>query len=149
VALVQFANFTTIRSASGRSVYTEVTMNVEQVLKDPSGTVQRGKALPVALGGGTLRLPSGRILQWSLRLGDDDGIEPGHRYVAFLHYQKEGEYFEWMKSWDVSSGVAVPTDPCDIRKAKEGTSGFAGMSEDNFVAAVKGILSAAAAARVP
>ena len=140
VAIVQFANFTTIRSASERSIYTEVTMNVEQVLKDPAATAQTGKTLTVALGGGTLRLPSGEIVQRNLDLGDY-GIQPGHRYLAFLGYEKDGEYFSWLKSWDLSSGVAVPTYPFDIQKAKDGTSRFAGMPADNFVAAARGILS--------
>jgi len=107
---------------------------------DPTASAQTGKTLTVVLGGGTLRLPSGEIVQRNLDLGDY-GIQPDHRYLAFLGYEKDGEYFSWLKSWDLSSGVAVPTYPFDIQKAKDGTSRFAGMPADNFVAAVRRILS--------
>ena len=110
-ALVGFANYTTIRSASGRSIYTEVSVNVEQVLRDPSATVRTGMTLTVILGGGSLELPSGQILRKNLDQGAESGIQPGHRYLAFLSHENEGDYFYCAKSWDLSSGVAVPTYP--------------------------------------
>jgi hypothetical protein len=68
VALVQFVDYTTIRSAGRRSIYTEVRMNVEQVLRDPSETLRPATALTVILGGG-------RVLTASLR--PDRAREPG------------------------------------------------------------------------
>jgi len=144
VALVQFAGYTTIRSASRRSIYTEVRMNVEQVLRDPSETVRPRTALTVILGGGSLRLPSGQIVRKNLDQGAESGIQPGHRYLAFLYHENDGDYFYCVKSWDLSSGVAVPTYPFDVHKANNGASRFAGMQEENFLAAVRGILSSGA-----
>jgi hypothetical protein len=107
VALVHFADYTTILSASRKSVYTEVRMDVEQVLQDPSGTVRPGKALTVVLGGGSLRLPSGKIVRRDLDQGSETGLQPGHRYLAFLFYSKNGgDYFECVKSWDLSGRTA-------------------------------------------
>lgn len=143
-ALAQFADYTTIRSASGRSIYTEVRMNVEEVLRDPSAAVRTGMALTVILGGGSLQLPSGQILRKNLDQGAESGIQPGHRYLAFLHYENDGDYFYCAKSWDLSSGVAVPTYPFDIQKANNGASRFAGMPEAQFIAAVRDILSSEA-----
>lgn len=118
VALVQFVDYVTIRSASRKSIYTEVRMNVEQVLQDPSGTVGAGKPLTVIFAGGTLRLPSGQILREYVRQGAETGIQPG-RYLA----------------------VAVATYPFDLQKVSNGTSRFAGMPEDKFIAAVRDILA--------
>jgi hypothetical protein len=143
-ALVRFADYTTIRSASGRSIYTEVRMNVEEVLRDPSATVRTGMTLTVILAGGSLQLPSGQILRKNLDQGAESGIQPGHRYLAFLHHENDGDYFYCAKSWDLSSGVAAPTYPFDIQKAKNGASRFAGMPEAQFIAAVRGILSSGA-----
>jgi len=41
VVLVPFASYKTIRSASGKSIYTEVRMNVEQVSHDSSGILPK------------------------------------------------------------------------------------------------------------
>jgi hypothetical protein len=141
VAVVQFADYVTIRSAGRKSIYTEVRMNVERVLQDPSGTVGAGNSLTVIFGGGTLRLPSGKILREYTRQGAETGIQPGRRYLAFLNYDKNGDYFGCEKTWGLSGGVAVATYPLDLQKMTNGTSRFAGMPEDNFIAAVTDVLS--------
>jgi hypothetical protein len=92
IAVVEFEDYTVIQSASQRSVYTEVRMSVEQVLKDQSAAARAGQDLTVILGGGSLRLPSGRIITRDLDLGDF-GIQPRHRYLAFIAYEKTGTYF--------------------------------------------------------
>ncbi len=140
-AVVQFADYTTIRSARRRSIYTEVRMNVAQVVRDPAGTVEPGTAVTVILGGGSLRLPSGQIVRQNLDQGAESGIQPGHRYLAFLYHYSAGDYFACVKTWDLSGGVAVPTYPFDKSKAKNGASRFAGMPERQFIDAVRGILS--------
>jgi hypothetical protein len=139
--LVQFASYTTIRSASGKSIYTEVRMDVQEGLKDPSGTVRAGEALTVILGGGSLRLPSGKIVREYLDQDSDLGLEPGHRYLAFIAYEKDGDYFDGEKCWNLTTGFAVPEDPSDLKLAREGNSHFAGMPEDKFLLAVKEMLS--------
>jgi hypothetical protein len=116
-------------------------MSVKQVLKDPFETARPGQDLTVILGGGSLQLPSGRIITRNLDLGDF-GIQPGHRYLAFIGYEKAGSYFSWLKSWDLTNGVAVPTYPFDVQKAKEGASHYAGMQQDEFISAVESALSA-------
>lgn len=141
VALVQFADYRTILSPSKETIYIEVRMHVEQVLRDPSGAVQPKRAVTIGVAGGSVILPSGRIVQQGLQQAEVCGIQPRHRYLAFLAYERALELFECVKTWDLSTGVAVATYPFDVSKAKEGTSRFAGLPEDQFVAAVKAILS--------
>jgi hypothetical protein len=143
IAVVRFESYTTIQSASKRSIYTEVKMQVEQALRDPSTIIRPGQSITVILGGGSLRLPSGRVIQRDLDLGDY-GIEPGHRYLAFLAYERAGTYFSWLKSWDLTSGLAVPTEPFDVQKAHSGMSRFAGMPEDKFIVEVNARIASAA-----
>ncbi len=140
IAVVQFADYKIIRSARAKAIYTEITLKAEQVLRDPSATVQPGKTLTVLLPGGYLRLPSGQIVHGDLAAGYY-GIQPGHRYLAFMDYRNGPACFEWGKSWDLSNGVAVPTYPLDVRMAANGESRFAGMPEDTFITAVKDMLS--------
>lgn len=48
-------------SASKKSIYTEVQMNVEEVLRDPAGTIRLGTPLTIILGGGSLQLTTAII----------------------------------------------------------------------------------------
>lgn len=146
VAIVRFADYRTIRSARRRSVYTEIRMNVEQVLEDPSRKVRPGGDLTVILAGGSLNLRSGAILQRDLEQGSECGIQPGGRYLAFLSYAPNGgQYFDCTKTWGLSGGVATPTYPFDLRNAGSGTSHSAGMPEAQFIAAVREVLASARA----
>ncbi len=140
VALVQFAGYRTILSASKKTIYIEVRMNVEQVLRDPSGTARPKSTVTIGIAGGSVMLPSGRIIQQGLKQAEICELRPRHRYLAFLAYESALELFECTKTWDLSTGVAVATYPLDVSKAKEGTSRFAGLPEDQFVAAVKAML---------
>jgi hypothetical protein len=140
VALVQFADYQTILSASKKTIYIEVHMDVEQVLRDPSGTARQKLSVTVGVAGGTIRLPSGEVIQRGIRQTELCGIRPGGRYLAFLGYDKASELFQCLKTWDLSTGVAVATYPFDLLKAKEGTSRFAGLPEDQFMAAVSAAL---------
>jgi hypothetical protein len=141
IALVQFSDYRTILSTSKKTIYIEARMNVEQVLRDPSGTAGPKRPVTIGIAGGSVILPSGQIIQRNLRQTEVCGIRPAHRYLAFLAYENALELFECIKTWDLSTGVAVATYPFDVLKAKEGTSRFAGLPEDQFVAAVKAILS--------
>jgi hypothetical protein len=140
VALVQFADYRTLLSASKKTIYIEVRMNIEQVLRDPSGTARPKRKVTIGIPGGSVILPSGQIIQQGLRQAEVCGIRPRHRYLAFLAYEHALELFECAKTWDLSTGVAVATYTFDVSKAKEGTSRFAGLPEDQFVAAVKAML---------
>jgi hypothetical protein len=141
IALVQFAGYRAILSASKKTIYIEARMNVEQVLRDPSGTAGPKRPVTIGIAGGSVILPSGQIIRRNLRQPEICGIRPGHRYVAFLAYESALGLFECVKTWDLSTGFAVATYPFDVLKAREGTSRFAGLPEDRFVAAVKAILS--------
>jgi len=107
---------------------------VAQILRDPSGSARAGKDVTFTIDGGSLRLPSGKILR--MYPEQETGLQPGHRFLAFLWYARDGDYFICEKTWDLTTGVAVPTYPLDVEKARNGTSRFAGMPEDQFVAAV-------------
>jgi hypothetical protein len=141
IVLVQFADYRTILSASKKTIYIEARMNVEQVLRDPSGTAAPKHPVTVGIAGGSVILPSGQTIERNLRQPEICGIRPGHRYVAFLAYENALELFECIKTWDLSTGVAVATYPFDVLKAREGASRIAGLPEDQFLDAVKAALS--------
>ena len=144
-AVLQFADYKVIRSTSGRSIYTEVRMKVEQVLRDPSGTVRPGNDLTVILAGGTLRLSSGQIVREYLDEDTESGLQPGHRYLGFLYYNKDGDYFACEKSWLLFDGAATPTSGRSqsefiVAVPISGPAPVAGMAEGEFIAAVREVL---------
>lgn len=142
VATVRFAGYAVVLSASGKSVYTEVRMNVEQELRDPSGTAHAGQPVTVILEGGSVTRASGEIVRRDLNQDTQCGLRPGDRYVAFLAYEGNGgDFFECVKTWGLANGKAAPTYPIDILNAKSGLSRFAGMAEPKFLDAVRKALA--------
>jgi hypothetical protein len=120
---------------------------VEQVLRDPYfyAPIQPGTDVTVILPGGSLRLPSGQIIRNNLDEGIESGIEPGHRYVAFLWREADGNYFSCEKSSDLSGDVAMATSRRSQFLRDVATSGprpVDGMPEAEFIAAVKDTLAA-------
>ena len=141
--VARFTGYTTIWSHSHKSLYTEVTMDVEEVVRDPSGAVQLGQPVTVILAGGSLKLPSGQILRRDLDQFRHYGIQPGHKYLMFVSYHSNGAFFVYDKSWELTNGVAEPNTADDAARAKRGESRFAGLPEDTFIAAVRTELAAA------
>ncbi len=116
-------------------LYTEISLGVETLLKDRTQKAQEGRSVPVLLRGGRLRLPGGRIIE------DDFAptsfrLEQNCRYVLFLRYVPNGDFFQAVKSWELHNSSVVPTANEDIVDAKTGKSSYAAMSEAEFIRAV-------------
>lgn len=141
VAPMRFAGYAVVLSGSGNSVYTEIRMNVEQVLQDPSGKAHAGQAVTVILGGGSVTRASGEMVRRDLGQDTQCGLRPGDRYTAFLAYHAAGDFFECVKTWGLTNGKAEPTYPTDVLNAKSGTSRYAGMAEPQFLDAVRSALA--------
>ena len=56
IALVQFTDYRAILSTSKKPIYIEARMNVEQVLRDPSGTAVPKRPMTVGIAGGSVIL---------------------------------------------------------------------------------------------
>jgi hypothetical protein len=124
-------------SEDGTNLYTEFTISVEEPFKDSAGlSLKRNSVVTLFRIGGSIRLPSGKVVRTEVHgLGDPPAA--GHRYVCFLNYDARGYWFRIDKLWELRNGVAAPLDPIDEGLAQAGRSQFAGMSEADFLAAVR------------
>jgi len=134
-------------SEDGTNIYTEFTISVEEVFKDSAGlSLKRDSVVTLFRIGGSLRLASGRVVRTDVHgLGDPPAA--GHRYLCFLQYDARGYWFRIEKLWELRNSVAAPVDPVDEGLAQAGRSQFSGMSEPDFLAAVRDAVRRASAQR--
>jgi hypothetical protein len=134
-------------SEDGTNLYTEFTISAEEVFKDSASlSLKRGSVVASFRIGGSLRLASGRVVRTDVHgLGDPPVAE--HRYVCFLRYDARGYWFRIDKLWELRNGAAFPMDPIDQGLAQAGRSQFSGMSEPDFLAAVRDAIQRASAQR--
>jgi hypothetical protein len=140
VVVATFASYQVYLSLSRRSMYTSVRLAVEQVLEPGPSDVRAGEEIDQLLPGGTARLPSGHVRSYGIIYGPafkDYEEKPGHRYLLFLKYVSDGNFFVEKGAWELRGGSAVPVAICDVAAAREGRSRYTGMSEAEFLAAMR------------
>jgi hypothetical protein len=119
------------------NIYKEYTITVKEVLRDANRlALNPGSTIALDRMGGAIRLVSGGVIRQNVE-GNGGPLIAGHKYVLFLQYDARGSWFRSVKSWELWNGLAVPVDPGDIAAAQRGQSRFAGMTEANFVAAIR------------
>ena len=122
-----FTKHRSVLSASEFSLYTEVTVHVDEVFEDrgASGAVHGGD-VTIMISGGTVTLASGRTLTYGTE-PIQFSLQPDHKYLLVLSYYREGNYFVVMDDWDISDGTVRPnTGPGEYR-AKHGLSSLSGV----------------------
>src|ERR1019366_5630379 len=98
------------------SLYTEVTVAVDMVFEDRSGSEAfAGRSITIMISGGTVILRSGRVLSYDTE-PRQYSLQPGHKYLLVLSYYKAGDYYVVMDDWDISDGTVRPnTQPGEYR----------------------------------
>lgn len=90
-------------------IYSEFTLNVEDVLRQPLGSnLSRGDSTVLIRGGGKVKLPSGKILY----RGTSGYLMPevSKRYLLFLEADKEIESFGIITGYEFQGGQVIPLD---------------------------------------
>jgi hypothetical protein len=107
-------------STDRTTVYSEVTLNIEEVLKqDPSYPLVAGLTLSAERPGGAVRFPSGKILRRG-NLGRNIP-EAGRRYLLFLKYNEDGKDFSIVTGYQFLDNRVLPLDgTADIDKGRNG-----------------------------
>jgi len=114
-------------SSDKTSVYSEVKVKVEEVLKaEPRYPLTTGSTFEAERPGGAVRFPSGKILRRGF-LGRNLP-QQGHRYLLFLIYNEEGQNFTILTGYKISAGHISPLD--GVPESKEGFTQF--RSYENF-----------------
>jgi hypothetical protein len=136
-----FTDSRSILSASERSIYTEVTMRVEEVFEDRTGSdhlVPHGD-ITIMFNGGTVSLRSGRILSDNAQ-PLDVFLRPGRRYLLLLSYNSQGNWYEYGDSWDISNGVVRANTHRTQYLAKAGRSSLSGLTVEQLGPALDKLL---------
>jgi len=107
-------------STDRTTVYSEVTLNIEEVLKRPPGhPLASGLTLSAERQGGAVRFPSGKILRRG-SLGRNIP-EAGRRYLLFLKYNEDGEDFSIVTGYQLLDNRVLPLDgEGDLEKGGNG-----------------------------
>jgi hypothetical protein len=107
-------------SSDRTTVYSEVTLNIEEVLKeDPRYPLVSGLTLSAERPGGAVRFPSGKILRRG-RLGRNIP-EAGRRYLLFLKYNEDVKDFSIVTGYQLLDNRVLPLDgTADLEKGGNG-----------------------------
>lgn len=104
-----FTAHRSVLSASEFSLYTEVTIHVDQVFEDQTGSGRpaANHDITVIVYGGTVLLASGERLSISTE-PVEYFLQPGRKYLLELSYSSKGDFYDYYDSWDLSDGTARP-----------------------------------------
>lgn len=127
-----FTKHRSVLSASEFSLYTEVTVRVDEVFEDRgASSAVHGADITIMLSGGTVVLATGRVLTYNTQ-PIEFCLQPDHRYLLVLSYHREGDFFIVRDDWDISDGTVRPnTQPGEYR-AKHGLSSLNGLTVEQL-----------------
>lgn len=95
-------------------VYSEFTVHIEEVLKNPEGReLPNDSSIIIDRFGGGVRFPSGKIQYY--RIAQQGMPRVGSRYVLFLKKTSEAS-FSILTGYELSSGVVRPLDGAGCKK---------------------------------
>ena len=126
------------QSNDHRAIYTETTIELEQVLSDEDGVASARRTAAIVQVGGSIVLPDGRVLSHSVQ-GRGAPLQNGGRYAFFLSYVKQAQCYKLTKAWGLLDGKASAVSPGDLSRARKGTSLYNGMSEAEFLRALQNL----------
>ena len=118
------------------AIYTETTIQVEQVPSQQGNHAVAGATIVLEQAGGSLELPSGRVLN-HLSHGLGEPFQVGQRYAFFLTYVRSVQCYRLVKAWWLKAGVAQAVSTEDLGLARNGTSQYNGLPESTFVGVLK------------
>ena len=135
-----FTNHRSVLSASEFSLYTEVTVHVDEVFDDQGASrAHPDKDITILVGGGTVTLASGRILSYDtepIRFS----LQPAHKYLLLLSYRREGDFYALVDDWDISDGTVRPNTVPSEYRASHGLSSLSGLSVQQLAPALDKLL---------
>ncbi|HSY11019.1 MAG TPA: hypothetical protein VK976_02415 [Verrucomicrobiae bacterium] len=112
IVTATFTNHRSVLSTSERSLYSEVTFRVDKVYEDNTGKEEplAGRDITLIVYGGTVVLKDGKDFSVNAVMISPDGfIQPDRKYLLALSYDKDGDFFEYGDSWDMTDGTLRAT----------------------------------------
>jgi hypothetical protein len=140
------ATFTAHRSVltpSERSLYSEVTLHVDEVFEDKTGSGHPAAHRDVTLivYGGTVILHDGQNFSIKNPMSRPDlFIQPEHKYLLVLRYRSAGDFYELADSWDITDGMIRASSQRARYFAQKGNSSLDGLTVSQLSEAVSKML---------
>jgi hypothetical protein len=78
-------------------IYTEITVNVEEVLKKSSNLFSESKMLTLTELGGAIKLGSGKVIRYEINVDSKEIICNEKRYLLFIETTNENKDFRFIK----------------------------------------------------
>jgi hypothetical protein len=120
-----------VLTPSERSLYTEVTLRVDEVFEDrtASGHPTANRDITLIVYGGTVVLRDGQAFSIKNPMASPElFIQPDHKYLFVLDYESSGDFYDYADSWDITDGTARANSPRAMHFAREGHSAIDGLS---------------------
>jgi hypothetical protein len=135
VAIASFTSFSVHITPSRRSLYTLALLKAEHFVIGKEGNLSPNAKIPVLLLGGSAVLSSGESIAFGIP-NIEYSIVPGHRYLVFLKYNVQGNFYDLIKTWDLTNGTASPNSPEDEMKTTLGSSEANGKTETELLSSL-------------
>lgn len=134
IVVASFEDYEVYLTPSHRSIYTDISLAVEQVLDGGPSQVTEGQEIDLLIPGGTVLLSDGSTLSDDINYDMERYcLQPGHRYVLFLQYYANGDFFSAGDDWELANGIVLPNSPRNVYLATSGRSKYSGMPEASFL----------------
>ncbi|SPF41782.1 exported hypothetical protein [Candidatus Sulfopaludibacter sp. SbA4] len=134
----RITNIQAYESNDQRAIYTESTVQVEQVMSQEAANAVAGGSIVFEQTGGGLLLPSGRVLT-HLSNGLGTPFQQGGRYAFFLTHVTKAQCYRVTKAWWLNDGTATAMSPDDLGRARNGASQYNGLPESTFINILKSL----------
>jgi hypothetical protein len=140
IILGQVVGYQPYLSADHTTVYTELKVTVEKIFKNRPGTVDPSTTISIPRIGGTVQLPTGRTVRQFVPHAEQ-ALDIGGKYVLFLNYNHDLQWFDLVKAWRLDGDSVTPTDTIDAADVERGKSSFRNMNKSQFLQQVEAAAS--------
>lgn len=126
-----FTGWRSVLTASGRAIYTEVTVHVSHVFEDTGHAMPDGD-ITITVPGGTVKTLGGQLISY-LTQPRSFFMQPKHTYLLVLSYHTDGDFYAFGKDFDISDGVVRADSAWDRRREEQGRSSLVGETTEEMI----------------
>lgn len=111
VALGRVVKIQPYFSQDKSQIYSEITLQVEEVLKNQSSNLlSDSKTITLDKIGGAIQLHSGKIVQYEVQIDGTGNPCIGNRYVFFIRRTSKSDDFHFITGYELSEGKVFTLD---------------------------------------
>jgi hypothetical protein len=114
------------------AIYTENTIEVEQIPSQQGNHAVVGGKIEVVQVGGSIELAGGRVISHRSE-GLGEPFRQGERYAFFLTYVPSADCYRLTKAWWLNAGKAQAISTEDLALVANRASQYQGISESTFI----------------